>query len=385
MIDYINKHGGIAGHQVEGVWVTADGTNTDPSYPEQLCTSMTQDYKVFAVVDGNNESDSALQCYVDHKVMLFNEGLNEVGAQTIQGWAPYYWDASLPSLDRGMEEELAALNQGGFFSGSGHKVGYLYLDTPTTRLVLNERINPRLAQFGYSSPDTAGIAITDPSQEQSAIQSAALKFKTDGVDRVFFVNDVGAGFALYFMRGADSEKYVPRYGLQSADGLDATAYLEPAGQLAGAMAVGYLPWADTSTANSDGFPGSPAEAQCYKIMNDHGIATPNPPGRDSQHTAGMDQNCDGLLFLYYGAAQLGQNLNATNFAAAAERLGNSFQNTFGYAGNSFAGPRHHDLNDSYRLLHWDPSCTNGSDGGTGNGSTGCWKLNSRTSYRSPEV
>jgi hypothetical protein len=188
------------------------------------------------------------------------------------------------------------------------------------------------------------------------------------------------------MRDAENLQYkTVTYGLQSQDGPDALAYLEPSAQLAHAIAVGYWPWADTSTANSDGFPGSPAEAQCFQIMNAAGIATPNPPGRDGEATAGMTALCDGLFLLYQGAQGLGQNLSAATFSAAAERLGTSYQDAFGYAGNGDVGPGHHDAVDSYRMLHWDPGCSNGYDGGTGKGTQGCWKLDSRTSYRSPEV
>ncbi|MGI8608951.1 MAG: hypothetical protein ACR2MY_06950 [Candidatus Dormibacteria bacterium] len=383
LVDWINKHGGIAGRLIDPQWVPVDGSNQDPNYPEQLCKTMTEDYKVFAVVDGDNEPDSSLQCYVDHKVLLFTEGLNQVGARDFQQWAPYFWSPSLPSLDRGMEEEIQGLAQKGFFSGSGHTVGYVYPNLASTQRVIDSRIKPDLARLGYSSPFFEAISVSNAGQEIQQAQAAALKFKTEGVDRVFFVNDYGAAMALYFMRGADGQHYTPKYGLQSADGLDATAYLEPASQLTGAIAVGYLPWADTSTANSDGFPGSAAAAACYKIMNDHGIATPNPPGRDGEATVAMTGSCDGLFLLYYGAANLGNNLNATSFAAAAERLGASYQDATGYEGNGYIGPAHHDAVNNYRFVHWDPSCTNGYN--PNGSSSGCWKLDNRTSYRSPEV
>jgi hypothetical protein len=100
----------------------------------------------------------------------------------------------------------------------------------------------------------------------------------------------------------------------------------------------------------------------------------------------MTATCDPLMLFYAGAQGLGQNLNAANFTALAERLGSSYQNANGYPGNSYIAPRHHDANDTYRLLHWDPSCTNGYDPNSSNGkSSGCWKLNSRAAYRSPEV
>jgi hypothetical protein len=293
-----------------------------------------------------------------------------------------------------MAEELDGLQSKGFFTKTD-KVGYIYADQPTTHVTIDRIVSPRLAQMGYdvSNPNAANgvvsVGITPPFSDAnslSAINNAMLKMKTSGVTKMFFVDDIGAAIAVFGMRDAENLQYHSvTYGLQSQDGLDGIAYLEPSGQLARAVGVGYWPFVDTSTANSDGFPGSPAEAQCLQIMNAAGIQTPNPPGRDGEATQGMAGKCDAMFLLYNAAQNLGQNLNATTFAAAAERLGTSYQSSFGYAGNSYVGPGHHDAVDSYRTLHWDPSCTNGYDGGTGKGSQGCWKLDSRTSYRSPEV
>jgi hypothetical protein len=394
LVKWVNAHGGIAGHAIDPRFIPEDASNTDPNYPVQLCHQAVDDAQVFAVIDSNSETENVAQCYVSSHTLLFNEGLAEFSASTQNSWGAYYWSPSNPSLDRSMAEELDGLQAKGFFTKSD-KVGYMYADEPSTHASIDRIVSPRLARLGYDTANpnagngVVSVGITPPVGEpnnQSAINNAMLKMKTSGVTKMFFVNDGGGTMAVFGMRDADNLQYhTVTYGLQSQDGPDALAYLEPSDQLAHAIAVGYWPWADTSTANSDGFPGSTAESQCLQIMNNAGIATPNPPGRDGEATAQMEQLCDGVFMLYHGAQGLGQNLSAPAFAAAAERLGTSYQNSLGYSGNTVVGPGHHDGNDTYRTLHWDPSCTNGYDGGTGKGSSGCFKLDSRTSYRSPEV
>ncbi|HEV7679886.1 MAG TPA: hypothetical protein VGQ42_15085 [Candidatus Dormibacteraeota bacterium] len=394
MVKWVNAHGGIAGHAIDPRFIPEDASNTDPNYQVQLCHQAVDDEQVFAMVDDNNVVQTAAQCYISSHTLYFSEGLVQFAAATQNAWGIYFWSPSGPNLDRSMAEELDGLQSKGFFT-KADKVGYMYEDQPTTHLTIDRVVSPRLAQMGYdvTNPNApngvVSVGITVPiadANSLSAINNGMLKMKTSGVTKMFFVNDAGATMAVFAMRDADNLRYnTVTYGLQSQDGLDGVAYLEPPAQLAHAVAVGYMPLLDTSTANSDGFPGSPAEAQCLKIMSDAGIAAPNPPGRDGEATAGMMQKCDAMFLLYHGAQNLGQSLSASTFAAGAERLGTTYQSAFGYAGNSSVGPGHHDAVDTYRTLHWDPSCTNGYDGGTGKGSQGCFKLDSRTSYRSPEV
>ena len=394
MAQWVNAHGGIGGRMIDPVIVAVDGSNTDPTYTVQLCHTMVDDKQVFAVVNTLKETQDATQCYMSSHTLYFGEGLVEYDAATIAGWGSYYWSPSLPNLDRSMAEELDALQSKSFFT-SKDKVGYFYLDQASTQATISRTVSPRLSRMGYdvSNPNAANGVVTvgissssSVADELSAINNGMLKMKTSNVTKVFYVDDAGGTIALFSMRDADNLNYhTVSYGLQSLDGLDAVAYLEPTDQVQNSVGVGYLPWADTSTANSDGFPGSSAEAQCLKIMNDAGIATPTPPGRDGEATVGMMSFCDAVMLLYQGSQGLGQNLTVASFAAGAEHLGNAYQSGLAYSGGSFVGPRHHDADDVYRTLHWDTSCTNGYDGGSGKGSTGCFRLDSRTSYRSPEV
>jgi hypothetical protein len=394
MVKWINSHGGIAGHAVDPRFINVDDSNTDPNYQTQLCHQAVDDEQVFAMVDDNNALQDATQCYISSRTLYFNEGLTQYAAATQNAWGRYFWSPSGPNLDRSTAQTLDGLQSKGFFTKTD-KVGYMYEDQPTTHVTIDHTVSPRLTRMGYdvSNPNApngvVSVGITPPiadANSLSAINNGMLKMKTMGVTKMFFVNDAGATLAVFAMRDADNLQYhTVTYGLQSQDAPDAVAYLEPSDQLAHAIAIGYIPLLDTSTANSDGFPGSPAEAQCLQIMNAAGIATPNPPGRDGEATAGMMQKCDSMFLLYDGARNLGQSLSVDTFAAAAERLGSSYQDAFGYAGNSTVAPGHHDAVDTYRTLHWDPTCTNGYDGGSGNGSNGCFKLDSRTSYRSPEV
>ncbi|HEX6489024.1 MAG TPA: hypothetical protein VF137_09190 [Candidatus Dormibacteraeota bacterium] len=395
MVDWINKHGGIAGHRVQAVFVNEDASNTDPTYGQQLCTTMTEDEQVFAVIDGNNEDTKTLQCYAQHHTLNINTGLSLFSESQLRQWQPYVWVPEGPSLDRNLIETLSAISQRGFFTPPDAvtkiKPGFVFPNDPDTQNVVTNTVIPYLHQLGYSDSQFDQVSIDVSSGNTGAvlaqINNAALKFDTDSVNRVFFVNDSGAALFAFFARDADNEHYVPRYGLNSQDGLDATGYLVPEEQKVNSISVGYWPWADTSTVNSSGFPNGASESACYQIMNQHGIYSAEPKGkeRDGEGMLTIEWTCDALWTLYYGAAQLGQNLSAANVSAAIQGLGNSFQQSDTYFGYTLFGPRHLDGVDYYRYIRFDPSCTTGYDGGTGSPPQGCFKYDGTATYKSPEV
>ncbi len=395
MIDWINQHGGIAGHRAQAVFVSEDASNTDPTYSQQLCTTMTEDEQVFAVIDGNNEDTKTLQCYYEHHTLNINTGLSLFSQAQLQQWQPYVWVPEGPSLDRNMLEELNAVNQRGFFTPPDAvtkiRPGFVYPNDPNTQSVVNSLVIPYMHKLGFSDSQYDNVSIDTSSGNTGAvlaqINNAALKFDTDNVNRVFFVNDAGAALYAFFARDADNEHYVPRYGLSSQDGLDATGYLVPEDQKVNSIAVGYWPWADTSEVNSVGFPDGPSEALCYKIMNQHGVYSAESKGheRDGEGMLTIEWTCDALWLLYYGAANLGQDLTATNVSAGILRLGSRFQQSDTYDGYTYFAPRHLDGPDYYRYIKFDPNCTTGYDGGTGSPPQGCFKYDGTSTYRSPEV
>ena len=395
MVDWINKHGGIAGHRIQPVFVPEDASNQDPTYGQQLCTTMTEDEQVFAVIDDNNENTQTLQCYYQHHTLVFNTGLSLFSEAQIRAWNPYVWITENPSLDRDMVEKLNALQQRGFFTApdvtTKIRPGFAYPNDPDTIKVVNNLVIPYMHQLGFADGQYDNIAIDVSSGNTGAvlaqINNAALKMDTDNVNRVFFVNDSGAAIYAFFGRDADNERYTPRYGLSSQDGLDATGYLIPEDQKVNSIAVGYWPWADTSQVNSMGFPDSQSEALCYQIMNQHGIYSAESKGheRDGEGILTMEWRCDALWTLYYASANLGQNLNDANVAAGIVRLGNSFQLSISYPNYTYFGPRNPDPVDYYRYIKFDPNCTTGYDGGTGSPPQGCFKYDGTASYRSPEV
>ena len=161
------------------------------------------------------------------------------------------------------------LGKQGFFS-NGAKVGILTYESPEFRHAIDRAVRPTLRGYGIGSPDvqylTPPQALSDQGSLVSSIQNAVLKFRSNGVTHVMFL-DGNSSITYFFLKQAKSQEYYPRYGFSS---LSYPSFLQAnagADQLAGTVGVGWLPTQDVEFAF---LPSNPARSLCEQIQNEAG-------------------------------------------------------------------------------------------------------------------
>lgn len=273
IVDYINSHGGVAGRQLQLVQHKLE-TTADPGVETQaVCSDWTQDHKVFAGLGGLPTNNGLLvQCLAKNKTLSIGGMTSNIGIQAdFQRYAPYYYapaSIELVTAGRIYAEGLFKLN----YFDKGSKVGVLYIDSPEFQASLKQGLLPALAKGGIKDVTTAGIAYDGSYSDYfglvSRTQSAVLRFKALGINRVLFI-DVGGGMSYWFLNHANGQNYSPRYGFST---LSSTAFLEKSFNsrvLNNSVSVGWIPPQDANSAT--GLPANPARTQCESIMAKAGL------------------------------------------------------------------------------------------------------------------
>jgi ABC-type branched-subunit amino acid transport system substrate-binding protein len=179
-IDDLNAHGGILGRKVEAVYQDyCPVTNTQAL---TLCTSMTEDQKVFAVLgilyDASGDADLCLTR--DHQTIYDGFELN-------QAWIDQSPPALMVTVDYAAERRTAVLmnllkSQGTL---TGKKVATL-VDQNTVSTI-TQVVKPALDSMGVAQGSAGVLTIigSDTSAAQSQLDSDIEKWKSEGVGAIF--------------------------------------------------------------------------------------------------------------------------------------------------------------------------------------------------------
>jgi ABC-type branched-subunit amino acid transport system substrate-binding protein len=350
IVRYINDQGGVAGRKVDHVIEVRDPQNSDPNYGEAMCAKFAQDHKVFAVV--TNATLDAEACYAKNRILLLNDGV--MSAKTLSALSPYIWVPGQPTAESGYAALLDSLVAQKWFDGA-KKLGFIGREGPVTLEPYRTVVQPRLERLGFPDKEIERLLISenaDTSEFQAAVQGAVLKFKTEGVDHVFFMIP-GGGAPLIFMNQAQSQAYTPRYAFSSFDtpGFVLQAGAPPT-QLRGSLGAGWFMTADVDASRGDPYPSGPAEEQCHKAVQANGDAP--PPARAAGFTAAVA--CDGAFLLQAAGVGLKDTLSPGTWAAAAERLDTRFQASYSLPNGTRFTPGSRAGGAFYRQLAFVTSC-----------------------------
>jgi hypothetical protein len=355
IVSYVNSHGGIDGRKIIPTYVERKTTSTDPNSDAALCTALTEDAKVFAVVTNSSGGEDA--CYAKHHTLLLNDTLASQHEELTK-MAPYLWSPGLTSDEAGYAALVDSLGAQGWFGAKDAKVGIVGYDDPSTHYTFDFVIKPRLNAVGFPLSKVDAQFIAQPESEQDNakwaqdIQGTVLRFQQDGVNRVFFMAP-GAGVPIIFMNQAESQQYHPIYGLSS---YDSPGFLLqgkiPNSQLHGSMGAGFNEITDVDAQHGDPFPTGIAEKRCLDILAASGQ---RPANRGAAF--GAMYLCDGVFMLQQAAQGLGGALSVQTWAAQAERMGTTFQATYSLPGGTKFEPGIHFGSAFYRWLKFVDSCS----------------------------
>ncbi|MCA1721641.1 MAG: ABC transporter substrate-binding protein, partial [Actinobacteria bacterium] len=368
LLNDINARGGIAGHKLVPVWHENDSTSSQSTDEKEsaACADWTQDNKVFAAVDGEASTSETLQnCLHKAGVVQLYEDLTRADGETFRRY-PYYLETGTLRMDRVAAFWPRALDAQKYFTGWDTKaarpgplpvkVGIISFDDRTTVNSVQRQLKPALQAVGHAAAEWIRIqyptGTADNGSAISAIQAAELKFASQGITHVLPFDAQGAGIGAFFAQGADSQKYYPRYGLNSGNGTQilVDAGLWPTSQLAGALGYGWVPLVDVRlTDNPDSGPlSNDARRRCVALMTKGGEDVGSAIVKRQ-----VTSKCDALQFLEQ-ALQLGGSVTRDALVAGANRIGSTFSSgqTFGTRFDA----EHHDGAAYGRSFAYTASC-----------------------------
>ena len=370
VLDDVNDHGGLLGRKVVPVYWEHDATDQTPidQQENQACATYTQDNKVFAVVQQEATPGESLQaCLAKAHVAQVYEDLTRADTSTFQRY-PAYLEAGTLQMDRVAALWPGELARVGYFSpwstttasaggAAPVKVGIISFDDPSTQRAVEKYLRPALKAVGH--PDDVWVQIHYPTSTAdnggsiSAIQSAALKMASEGITHVLPFDSQGAGIGGFFAVGADSQKYYPRYGLNSGVGAQTLhdAGVWPTSQLHGSVGFGWVPLLDLPFSdNPDTGPYSnDARRRCVKLMTAAGQAMSS--AIVERQAIGK---CDAFSLLAQALARSGTPTVA-GLVSGVDALGTSFTSGLTFA-TSFDRD-HHDGAAAVRSFAFDEACT----------------------------
>ena len=291
VIDDINKHGGIAGRKVAGVFHPVDTSSAAPwdVIDQQQCDDWTQDHKIFvALAEPVSDSDAMVGCLDQRGVGLISPQLSTSDNARFRRF-PAYFEVISMGLDRTATAEVAALKAQNWFSGwdtntggaapTKAKVGVVTYEGAAWAHAVDQTLVPALKAAGYPVADDDIIRVkreqftSDEASTGAASSSAVLKLRRDGVTHVVILDRKGL-LTLFFTRAADSQRYFPRYGINTQNGaqalMDGAAL--PARQLVGSKGIGWFPGLDLPPSVSVGSAYvNDTKKKCLAVMKAHNI------------------------------------------------------------------------------------------------------------------
>lgn len=344
LVKYINDHGGIAGHQVNAVWgdykVTGDAAQSD----QTLCTTWTQDNKVFAAMPWQSH-DVVLKCLKNAKTIV----VQPTGGSTYwvdskaQKQYPTYFEPN--SINMNELETLLVTNgaKQGYFD-KGAKVGLLYINNPDAIRAVKSSLMPALKAKGIKVVDEARITettdATTAAQTQTESRAAVLKFHQEGIDHVIVAIDRGGWLTGSFSTYAETQGYRPRYLASSVDPQQGGPPWKASPQWVNSVFMFTYSGAYNPTAQA----ATPQSQKCADMERAEGV-TPS---------AGYDAICDYLTWVKT-VLEKTSDWSVKGFQTAAESLGLQKDLLVTTFGSNVTGARHSGA--AYlRMLKYDEGC-----------------------------
>jgi hypothetical protein len=280
--DLVNRFGGLGGHKIDPIIYELDaGRSGSPAaqYAE-ACTLWFDDHKVQAVA-GLASPLEILQCAKKHGVPVVSSFTSIYDSATLAAYPNAVLGAT-PTLERASTTMIDGLARMGWFKPTTHaevvKIGLITHDIPQFA-VAKPRVEAALRRNGLVLTDT--YYMPDPNQggvgaAGPAGQSAALKFASEGINRVVAMDSNGFGLS-WFIIGAKGQGYFPRLGYTSLaqPGTEVTLFAGPS--LEGSAAIGWDPVLDVAVADQPTI--SARTTSCLKALKDRGQDMSSQTGR----------------------------------------------------------------------------------------------------------
>lgn len=343
VVDWINEHGGIAGHHLSLRQRSFDFYGSPVSTQDNAtCSTWASGDVPLADIEAHASTDILIPCLRKHGIATFvNTTVPPASTDYASSPATLFSPGS-PAIDNVMTAYVNGLVNAGFFAGKA-RIGLL-LSTNLPQLgSAAEALKRAIKAAGLSTTATSTVSLEDPASFFSTEASAVLHFRISKVDHVIALDQDGLALG-QFMRGAEAEEYRPVYGISSTSAPAFLASGSSAKQLHRAIGVGWSPLLDVQSSDDPG--GGPTRATCASIFNAAGVSV---GGRTPFGQYAAYQACDSLMALRAAHA-----VSPATLASGMNSLGSSWQS--GIALSTNLNPSQHHGASGWRLMRYADGC-----------------------------
>jgi hypothetical protein len=349
-----NARGGVAGRHINPVYVELKSSSTTlKSDIEAGCNTFTQDEHVAAVLGGTGiYSEDLSDCLAKARTPQIS-GDYALGDSDSLKRAPYLLQPVTLTVDDRARLMLERLTTAGRVTAKD-KLGIVVEGCPFDQRAYTRTVQPTAKRLGLTIAQKVEARcfgdIRDLGGQASDMQSAVLKFQTNGVNKVLFVSgSVESNMLLYFATAAESQSYHPGYALTSAAAAALQEANTPKAQLANAVGLGWMPSLDSSRVP----PLLPAGRSCLQDLQKAAGLTPQGPA-DRVYAFGA---CDtvGLYDAALRATHGNPDVAGVLASVAALRTGFAGATSYGERTDFSAGRRTGPAQG--RIFAWSTACT----------------------------
>ena len=273
IIKALNLAGGLSGRRIDASYIVINALdNSYQNDAQTACTTM-KDAKVELVISDAASTDYGFAAclWQAHLPMLSIVP----SAASALAKAPYIFNGFAPTLDSGYGAVVDRLVASGYLTTKS-KIGFVRISCPEMEAAYKSSVLPRMRAAHLATPIEYTVACAagfqDAGAYSAAMQNAVLKFRSQGVDRVFVMGAQENLLLQYFAEQAQNQGYHPGYALSSGSLpvtlIDASTF--PQQQLPQVHGVGWHPLSETGVDRR-----TAAESRCVTLSTKGGLKPAN--------------------------------------------------------------------------------------------------------------
>lgn len=294
----INDQGGINGRPIESVF---DNQGSTPEQARASCIRMTDEQKVFAVV---NHALADYRCIAAEQGTLVISSAQAPDWQVLEQMRPWYWTSGM-QVDPMMQFWADWI--GRHTDARNKRVGIVYEDTAENVRVLNEVLLPKLAPYKLNIVERIGHS-NDQGTQQAQAQTAILKMKGSNVD--FVIPFTQTVFMAVFLASAQAQNFEPEYTCSPWLGLSSDYFTKVyADGWEGTVCVDYVRKMEDPAASA----AMPGFGPCREVFE---RANPGLEYGDAPKNY-----CNNIRLFAVAARAAGPDLTAASVVQALEAIG----------------------------------------------------------------
>ena len=346
----VNKAGGVAGgRRLVIVPRQRSASESNSNAAQTTCAAFTEDNRVLLANLFHSMSTSAVPCLTSRGVVAVGGAAVEGGSQRdFEHFGGRYVSPGTVDTVTAAKAYVEALIRQGFLTRSS-KIGLLWFDFADFAEAKDKGLVPALKQGGLALTNdfraTYNGSASDLGSIATQMQNAALKFRSQGIDRVLTLDYQGT-LQYFFMTNAENQGYRPKYGLATWSDAEFLRANGSAAQLAGSTGIGWMPAYDLEVRQ---LPVDDPKRRCLAAMKAAGV-----PALAAQTDTLIQLRACEEVFFVQKLLSTATDLTPRGLTAAAAALG-SQPSYVGFA-DRFS-PSKLWGGSAYRDLAFDSSCS----------------------------